>query len=149
MNARQLIEDEMDDKDEILAGRPDAQPRQDERTLDPFTVAYMEAALFLTTNENASDGRSLNRDYSEHDLANRTYKKMIEDCASFQKENADDLATGTPERGGHDFWLTRNGHGSGFWAGDWPDDAGERLSAAAERYGETWIYLGDDGRIHS
>lgn len=23
------------------------------------------------------------------------------------------------ERIGHDFWLTRNGHGAGFWDGDW------------------------------
>jgi|TARA_R110000744_G_scaffold366338_1_gene475354 hypothetical protein len=25
------------------------------------------------------------------------------------------------ERIGHDFWLTRNGHGAGFWDGDWND----------------------------
>ena len=25
------------------------------------------------------------------------------------------------ERIGHDFWLTRNGHGAGFWDGDWDD----------------------------
>lgn len=22
---------------------------------------------------------------------------------------------------GHDLWLTRNGHGAGFWDGDWRD----------------------------
>ena len=25
------------------------------------------------------------------------------------------------ERIGHDFWLTRNGHGAGFWDGGWND----------------------------
>lgn len=52
-----------------------------------------------------------------------------------------------PGRAGHDFWLTRNGHGCGYWdrgAGD----AGDALSAAARVYGEVDLYLGDDGMIH-
>lgn len=38
-------------------------------------------------------------------------------------------------RAGHDFWLTRNGHGAGFGDGDWPEEAGEKLSEAARSFG--------------
>jgi len=45
----------------------------------------------------------------------------VEECRRFQEENAADLAAydhpqwSAAELGGHDFWLTRNGHGAGFW----------------------------------
>lgn len=38
-------------------------------------------------------------------------------------------------RAGHDFWLTRNGHGAGFWDGDWPT-YGEMFTKIAQGYGE-------------
>jgi len=62
-------------------------------------------------------------------------------------QNAADIA-GECDRAGHDFWLTRNGHGAGFWDGDWPDDAGGRLTEASKKYGEFNLYVGDDGLIH-
>lgn len=55
---------------------------------------------------------------------------------------------------GHDLWLTRQGHGAGFWDGDWAtshDDPsiGRWLTdAVAKPYGSTYIYLGDDGWLH-
>lgn len=38
---------------------------------------------------------------------------------------------------GHDFWLTRNGHGAGFWDRPeiWGKEESERLSALARRFG--------------
>lgn len=51
---------------------------------------------------------------------------------------------------GHDFWLTRNHHGVGFW--DRPeldqDGLGRKLSAAATRLGEVTIEAGDDGMVY-
>lgn len=46
---------------------------------------------------------------------------------------------------GHDFWLTRNHHGAGFWDGDWTDEAGERLTKIAQSFPEQSLYVGDDG----
>lgn len=53
----------------------------------------------------------------------------------------------------HDFWLTRNHHGAGFWDGDYSEsyDAGsigEKLTAIADKFGEIWAYMGDDGLIY-
>ena len=51
-----------------------------------------------------------------------------------------------PAQFGHDFWLTRNGHGTGFW--DRGMAGGDRLTELAEAYGETSLYVGDDGKLY-
>lgn len=47
---------------------------------------------------------------------------------------------------GHDFALTRNGHGAGFWDGDWPT-YGDMLTKGSKSFGEIDIYVGDDGQL--
>lgn len=51
-------------------------------------------------------------------------------------------------RAGHDLWLTRNGHGAGFWDGDWPEALGEQLTEIAHGLGERHLYRGDDGLLY-
>ena len=51
------------------------------------------------------------------------------------------------EEAGHDFWLTRNRHGSGFWDED-IGDVGRQLTEAACACGECNLYVGDDQRIY-
>lgn len=41
----------------------------------------------------------------------------------------------------HDFILTRNRHGAGFWDGGWAAPWGDRLTALADQFGELEIYL--------
>ena len=51
----------------------------------------------------------------------------------------------------HDFWLTRNGHGAGFWDGDYKcedQDLGDILTAIAQTFAEVNLYIGDDGLIY-
>jgi hypothetical protein len=52
------------------------------------------------------------------------------------------------QRAGNDFWLTHNGHGAGFWDGDLPDEIGDALTKASEKYREIDLYVGDDGMIY-
>lgn len=113
--------------------------------MDAFTRAYIEAAIWSSTDDN---GDPMDRNYDEDDLAGPTLLKMKRDCAKFQRENADDLSAGTSSQGGHDFWLTRVGHGAGYWDGDWPEPEASRLTAAAERFGNVDLYVGDNGKIH-
>lgn len=103
----------------------------------------------------------MDANYSETDLAPETLEKIIADCAKFQSEYGDTIraaiATGEvacgPDfdewgRAGHDFWLTRNNHGAGFWDGDWPEPFSDELTKAAKAFGECNLYVGDDGRIY-
>jgi hypothetical protein len=49
----------------------------------------------------------------------------------------------------HDFILTRNGHGAGFWDTDrWSAPWGDKLTRLAEQFGELHCYL-HDGEIHA
>ena len=52
-----------------------------------------------------------------------------------------------PEQIGHDIWLTRCGHGAGFWDRDL-GDRGDRLSDICNRMGEVYTYVSDDGELH-
>ena len=125
--------------------------------LDEFARAYVACALWSTNDEaTPSGGEPLDGNYGIEDIDPGTLAAMIDDCRRFQEENAADLALydhpqwTAAELGGHDFWLTRNGHGAGFWdrTDCLPKDARDRLTAAAKRYGEVYLYLGDDGVIY-
>ena len=125
----------------------------EEKYLREFTNAYIEAALWTYN------------DFPEDRLDKDTLKKMKEDCAKFVKENEDTIDNGwdgctsslhnnNPGYSfpgavisGHDFWLTRNGHGAGFWDGDWPEPEAAMLTKASEAFGEfdiceatKWMY---------
>ena len=52
---------------------------------------------------------------------------------------------------GHDFALTRNGHGCGFWDRDnegLPRVLGEALTKVCEAFPSVDLYVGDDGKAY-
>ena len=49
----------------------------------------------------------------------------------------------------HDWVLTRNGHGAGFWDGGWAAPYGEQLTALCKAQGEIEAYVGDDGLVYA
>jgi hypothetical protein len=113
--------------------------------LDAFTTAYLECALWSSTDD---AGEPLDCDYSISDIAPESLTSMIEDCADFQASYRDLYrADWTSEQAGHDFWLTRNHHGAGFW--DRGFSAGKQLTDAAHAYGSCDIYIGDDGKVYA
>jgi hypothetical protein len=97
------------------------------------------------------------KNYTSADLSEGLKASSTTDCRAFFRENLTDLKSvksiqGYPamEMAGHDFWLTRNGHGVGFSDRDeWGDEAMERLDASARNFGEIYIYVGDDGKIYA
>jgi hypothetical protein len=84
--------------------------------------------------------------YSVSDISEELMARIVRDCAKFQDEN--DLSESGDSRAGRDFWLTRCGHGCGFWDGDWPE-TGEVLTKEAKAFGNVDLYVGDDGLIYS
>ena len=123
------------------------------RVLDPFTLAYIEA-MFFTGIERDDHGDDTERsaDLGLVDLAYETLGRIQEDCATFQTAYASLLDGADPSQAGHDFWLTRNGHGAGFWDrpdGTYPNDPdGSALTTAAHKAGEVDTYIGDDGKVY-
>lgn len=128
-----------------------------EPDLDPMTKMYLGTALW-SSHDNADDsgGEPLDANYSIEDIHPASVEKAKADCASF-REKAGDLLVGLEDirnQGdimssvGHDFWLTRNGHGAGFWDGDYPEAVGEALTKLSKEFGGQDIYVGDDGSIY-
>ncbi len=118
-------------------------------SLDDFTRAYIECALWSSTDMNADGdmGDSLETEYSVDDIALPTLREIIRECREFQKyHSATYAADWTDEQAGYDFWLTRNGHGAGFW--DRGHAAGDELSAASKPYGSVDLYV-SRGKVHA
>ncbi len=49
----------------------------------------------------------------------------------------------------HDFILTRNGHGAGFWDGGWSEPIATKLTDLCKKFGEIEVYLSDDGLLEA
>jgi hypothetical protein len=123
---------------------------------EKFFQAYVNCALWSSTD----DDEPLDGLYSPDDIADDALRAMRADCEDFigseDSETMSALRTYVSEfgaeRAGHDFWLTRNGHGTGFWDRHYVDDdlgrACQHLTAMAKPYGEATLYVGDDGLLY-
>lgn len=96
-----------------------------------------------------SSFESLNFDRS--DLSVSALRDIEIDCKEFYEENSalwnNEKDEDRDDYAGHNFLLTRNGHGSGFWDGDYPI-SGDALSERSRVYGETSAMLNGDGEIY-
>lgn len=117
--------------------------------LDPFVRGYIEAMFFCEANPD-------NPEMEHAEFADLSFAAMMTicaDCNAFQMENQDDLDGAynlyqmDDDQLGRDFWFTRNGHGVGYWDRDM-DDLGDRLTEGAHKFGEQWVYRGDDGKVY-
>ncbi len=114
---------------------------------------YVTCALWASLDD---DGESLDSYLDATDISEAARAIMRAECADFVEylHNADDdrladyLAQCTESDLGHDFWLTRNRHGAGFWNRGLPGDLGKRLTDDAHSFGSSDLYVGDDGQIH-
>ena len=115
--------------------------------MNDITRAYVICALWST---NDDDGEPLDAVYGVDDLAPETVENITAEVADFvaliESENVDRSAW-SDEQLGHDFWLTRNGHGAGFWDRG-HGEPGEILTRLCKPYGTSDLYAGDDGLIY-
>lgn len=123
--------------------------------LDSFTRAYLVCALWSSNDESTPQGgEPFDSNYGISDFAPEAIARAVADCAKFQTENIGLINEAELDltRAGHCFWLNRNGHGSGFWDEYLSNDPRQvpcdKLSEASRDFGETDLYLGDDGKIH-
>lgn len=115
--------------------------------LDTFFAHYLECALWSSTDSaDEGGGCPIDDNYGIEDIAPVVLANLKRECADFIEGNLADLADMPAEQAGHDFWLTRNGHGAGFWDRGL-GALGRRLSDAARTYGTCDLYIGDDGQV--
>ena len=131
--------------------------------LDDFTKGYLVCALWASPGE--GEDETLDK-YGIEDIDPATIEEIEKECKDFQEKHSHHLdiicnkikhmrtqgkmVSGYPpmELCGHDFFLTRNGHGAGFWDRGY-GEVGEEISQICRSgYGECSLYVGDDGRLY-
>lgn len=110
-------------------------------------TSYIQCALWSSTDEHDNN---LDDKYSELDMDLKTVEKMKEDVEKFVKEAKDAIIdSGISESQlGHDFWLTRNGHGAGFWDRGFEKSVSDEFCRICKKFGSCYLYVGDDGKIY-
>lgn len=115
-----------------------------------FLAAYVEAMLWSSsgTDQNGEELQSL----EGFELSSEAKETVNKDCQNFIDQNKNLLcqvyknADGFSSAG-HDFWLTRNHHGAGFWDRGF-GFIGDALTDRAQEFKELSPYIGDDGKIY-
>ena len=123
---------------------------QDKLQRAAFIQAFVICALWSTTdNADPSGGEPLENNFSESDFDSVTKAKLTTDCELFMDANMFDLVNYPADHAGHDFFLTRNHHGAGFWDRSYgTKELRSRLTESAHAFGETDIEVGDDGKLY-
>lgn len=120
--------------------------------LDDAAISQLFETLIWQAPEDES-GPLDYQGYTRDDIPRDQQETLIEEFRDFCQANDADVreymasTQTTLDQVAHDFILTRNSHGAGFWdrgAGD----VGERLSDMARPYGEQDVYVGDDGSLN-
>lgn len=106
---------------------------------------YLETALWSSTDDN---DEPYDKNYEIRDFDRGSVSDAKKDVKKFLKKAGDLVYADNNDAFtvGHDLWLTRNGHGAGFWDGDYPV-AGDELDEIAQRMGELYLY-DDDGKVY-
>jgi len=129
----------------------DASKKASSFNVNEMLKHYLIAALWSSTDD---DGEPLDNNYDKNDLDREVVRKSLKDCKAFAKaaemEYGEDFTKLDEKQVGHDLWLTRNGHGAGFWDGDYDEDLhmGETFTDMSKSLGEVNLYVGDDGKIY-
>lgn len=119
--------------------------------MDKMVKGYLECALKWSTGTYEGEPVSMDEAYGVADFTADSVKTAHEDCLEFvQKSGINTDSMWTPERAGHFFWLTRCGHGAGFWhrslAGE---DAvrGNKYAEIARSFGDSHLSPAMNGRV--
>ena len=102
-----------------------------------FINGYIECMLWSTMDD---EGNCLDESYGTKDISFDCFSKINAYCKSFIEAAGPLLNAIDPSSAGHDFWLTRNGHGTGFWDRSM-GETGEKLSLLASSFGEFYVYI--------
>ena len=106
--------------------------------------SYIECALWSSSDD---DGEPLDKKHSAADISPEAVASMEADIEWFENAAGDLLDGIDLAQIGHDIWLTRNGHGVGFWDRGL-GEIGDKLTEICQNMGKSSLYIGDDGLVY-
>lgn len=126
--------------------------------LKDLVAGYVDAMLWAehTEHDGKDQGSFESCGYAQDDIALSAAKEIVRDCQAFCEIHStlwEFDAQGNPlaEKAdlyaiGQNFYLSRNGHGAGFF--DSGMSEARALQQAAKTYGTQGLYLGDNGKLY-
>ena len=124
--------------------------------LAAFLAGYRAALAFSSSDwSDDPNGRQLET-LEGFEFSPSARAQTAADCRAFIADNLPVLAEAASrpgydwERAGQDFWLTRCGHGAGYWDRSelYAGELGDLLTDAANTAGEQWPYIGEDDLLY-
>jgi len=136
-----------------------------------MTKSYLNTALWSTPNMDNKDNEPLDKDYNINDFSKEAKDKATKDCKRFIDDlkieltkynknksdgdivqlfdisNKQQTSNQVMEDLGHNFWLTRNGHGAGFFDGDYDEDIEKILMKLSHNAKAIDLYINDDNKV--
>ena len=104
-----------------------------------FYKGYIDCALWTIAKD---DERDIEDDSQGLGIGSDAHDRMIKDCDAFIHK-AGGLLRGIPKgQAGYDFWLTRNGHGAGFWDRELKE-VGDKLTELSKEFGECSLIVNE------
>lgn len=102
--------------------------------------SFLETGLWSTSdyNDSSDNPKNLDDEYNIGDISESFKKEASEMIAQFMVKALPLLTEDEVERGyiAHDLWLTLEGHGAGFWDGDY--EQGDELTKLCKEFGGSW-----------
>jgi hypothetical protein len=101
----------------------------------------------LSANLNSKNFDSFTREDMEDNSVIKVYedvKKFVEMATSAVRVAVDEHGA---EQVGHDLWLSRNGHGAGFFDRGYDDEVEEMLMSSAKKLGGVDLYINDNVKL--
>lgn len=118
-------------------------PTGDDSDYNDILNSYLETALWADAEEGDEEMKSK----TIHDFDPQSKAEALNDIKAFVKiageQAPEELRTYSDEQLGHNLWLSRNGHGAGFF-----DDNNDKLQDIARNMKEKYIYIGDDKGLY-
>lgn len=107
---------------------------------DKVLAQYLYTAVWAECDPDTEE--PLDKTYSTSDITQAGRKQAREDVEEFVNEirELDGIEALEESDIGHDFWLTRNGHGAGFWDGDVPEPLATQLTEIAKSKGRSYVW---------
>lgn len=110
--------------------------------IDIIINSYLETAIWTADFDDDADVKTI------YDFSDKARKQAKEEIEWFLKNAGDVFSDVSYTSIGHDLWLSRNHHGSGFFDRNYDDEVTDFLMDLSHELGEINIYVDSNDKIN-